>query len=87
VNSISRFTLVLLLLLVGALTLDTLDILDPRYRSSNYYIVIVIDSDWTLGVGSNPASKGVSSIDDSLVIEESSSLDIYDVRILKYFLI
>jgi hypothetical protein len=85
VNSISGFTLVLLLPLVGAPTLDTLDILDPRCRSSNYYVVIAIDSDWTSGVGSDPASEGVSSTDDSLVVEESSSSDIYDVRNLKHF--
>jgi hypothetical protein len=85
VNSISGFTLVLLLLLVEAPTLDTLDILDPRCRSSNYCVVIAIDSDWTSGVGSDPASEGVSSTDNSLVAEESSSSDIYDIRILKHF--
>jgi hypothetical protein len=85
VNSIGGFTLVLLLLLVGAPTLDTLDILDPRCKSSNHYIVIAIDSDWTSGVGSDPASEGISSTDNSLVTEESSSSDIYDVRILKHF--
>jgi hypothetical protein len=68
------------LLLVGAPTLDTPDILDPRCRSSNHCIVIAIDSDWTSGVGSNPASEGVSSTDYSLVTEESSSSDIYDIR-------
>jgi hypothetical protein len=85
VNSISGFTLVPPLPLVGAPTLDTPDMLDPRCRSSNHYVVIAIDSDWTSGVGSDPVSEGVSSTDDSLVAEESSSSDIYDVRILKHF--
>jgi hypothetical protein len=78
--------LVLPLLLVGAPTLDTPDMLDPRYRLSNYYVVIAINSDWTSGVGSNLASEGISSTDNSLVIEESSSSDIYNVRILKTLL-
>jgi hypothetical protein len=49
---------------------------NPRWKSSNYYVVIAIESAYTSGVSSNPASEGMSSIDDSLVVEESSSLDI-----------
>jgi hypothetical protein len=38
--------------------------------------VIAIRSAYTSGVSSDPASKGISSIDNSLVIEDISSLDI-----------
>jgi hypothetical protein len=39
--------------------------------------VIAIESACTSDVGSNPASEGVSSTDDSLVVEDTSSSDIY----------
>jgi hypothetical protein len=61
---------------VEALTTNRLDMFNPRKKSSNYYIVIAIRSAYTSGVSSDPASKGISSIDNSLVIEDISSLDI-----------
>jgi hypothetical protein len=76
VNSISGFTFVPPLPLAGAPAVDRLDMFDPRWKSSNHYVVIAIESACTSGVGSNPASEGVSSTDDSLVVEDSSSSDI-----------
>jgi hypothetical protein len=38
--------------------------------------VIAIISAYTSGIGSDLASEGISSIVDSLVIEDTSSLDI-----------
>ena len=66
-----------LLLLVGVPTVDAGAISDPKWKSSNHYVVIWIDSICSSDVGSDPSSEGVSSIDDSLVAEENSSSDMY----------
>ena len=75
-NSIGRFTLALLLLLVGVLTFECPNMLDLRCKLSNHEVVISSDSIRSLGDSSDPGSKGVSSTDDLLVADESSSLDI-----------
>jgi hypothetical protein len=76
VNSISGFTLVPLLPLAAMPTVDAGAISDPKWKSSNHCVVIWIDSTCSSGVNSDPASEGVSSIDDSLVVDKRSSSDI-----------
>jgi hypothetical protein len=78
VNSIGRFTFVPPDLLVGAPTADLPDIVESRCRLSNYCVVVLMDSAWSSGVGSDPTSEGMSSSDDSLEAEDrSSSSDIH----------
>ena len=77
-NSIGGFTLVPPLLLAGAPTADLPDISDPKWKSSNHWVVMWMDAAWSSCVGSDPISEGVSSSDDSLVAEDrSSSSDIH----------